>query len=145
MLVQLPYEQHVLLPAYLPLLLHLLSAVYAEGTASVLSRATDPALAVHDAANLLESLVANLAPRGQSPPLSQRQLLILLRRVALLAPGLTSVRPLVELLTPIAATLETEWRALALHWVVHARDPDLSLSSLRVFAQLGSGCDARYT
>ena len=84
MLVQLPYEQHVLLPAYLPLLLHLLSAVYAEGTASVLSRATDPALAVHDAANLLESLVANLAPRGQSPPLSQRQLLILLRRVALL-------------------------------------------------------------
>jgi hypothetical protein len=32
--------------------------------------------------------------------------------------------------------LLSEWRTLALHWATHAQDPDLSLTSLRVFALL---------
>ena len=31
---------------------------------------------------------------------------------------------------------------MALHWAVHASDPDLSLTSLRAFAVLADGCDA---
>jgi hypothetical protein len=38
----------------------------------------------------------------------------------------------------VAPTLAADWRALSLCWALHAEDPDLSLTSLRVFAILNS-------
>lgn len=47
-----------------------------------------------------------------------------------------------QLLSSVRPGLQEEWRQLALHWSTHARDPDLSLASLRAFAALGTSCDA---
>ena len=150
MLAPLPFEQHTLLASHLPLLLHVLSTCYDPDAVSVLAKAADARAAMEDATSLLAPLLVHLAPRGHghghaSPELlsfSRDRLPALLRGVAALRPGLASVRALVELLTPLVGPdLEPSWRELALHWAVHARDPDLALTSLRVFAQLsGGGC-----
>ena len=143
MLTQLPYELHALLPPHLPQLLHVLAVCYGEETASAsLALASDRAAAEGAASTLMSALLSNLTPRGHAKPISQAELDALLSRAAALRPGLSAVRPLVQLLSPVRATIEEEWRLLALHWAVHARDPDMSLASLRCFALLGTRCDA---
>ena len=145
MLSQLPYEQHMLLPPHLPLLLHTLCTCYAPEALSALAAAPDAVAAAQDANGLLQPLLTNLAPRGESrgKRLTQQRLLSLLLSAARLRPDLGAVRPLVSLLSPLSASLHAEWRQLALHWSIHAADPDLSLTSLRVFAQLSLGCEGQ--
>ena len=144
MLAQLPYEQHNQLPPHLPLLLHTLCVCFAPEARSALSNAPDASRAVGEASSLLQPLLSNLAPRGealQGKHLTQGRLLLLLRRASVLRPDLAAVRPLAALLSPLSAGLQSDWRRLALHWAVHATDPDLSLTSLRVFAQLSDAGD----
>ena len=139
---QLPYELHQLLPPHLPLLLQTLTVVYSTEAATVLALAPAPAATAASADALLQPLLSNLAPRGLPPPLSQSTLSSLLRLAATLKPGLAAIRPLVAMLSPVSPSLRDDWRELALHWSVHSLDPDLSLTSLRAFALLSSGCDA---
>jgi len=133
MLPALPHEVPALLRPHLPTLLH--TCVVCHGGEPGTDRA-DGRSAEH-AVQLLDALVANLAPDGDPGQPGRR-----LERACLsmrgLPRGLAAVRPLVLRLGGVAPSLARDWRALSLCWALHAEDPDLSLTSLRVFALLNT-------
>jgi len=136
MLPALPHELPALLQPHLPALLHTCVVCHGgePGTAPAGGRAAQHAV------ELLDALLANLAPTAAAAGARRGAIaggLITLSARGL-PRGLAAVRPLVSRLGSVAPTLAADWRALALCWAVHGEDPDLSLTSLRVFALLNS-------
>lgn len=133
MLPRLPHELPALLRPHLPALLH--TCVVCHGGEP--GTAPDHGRGSEHAAELLDALVANLAPGADGADASRCAKGAELSSLGL-PRGLEAVGPLVLRLGGVAPTLAADWRALSLCWALHAEDPDLSLTSLRVFALLNS-------
>ena len=147
LLIMQPHELHTLLLPHLPLLLHTCVVCYGPEASSLLDESPNARRAQGHAAALVSSLLQNLTPRTQPMPLTHKQVSELLARGHRLPSGLPAVASLVQQFSDVSPSLRGEWCELALHWGLHAVDPDLSLTSLRAFAALveptpGDWCNA---
>jgi len=137
LLIQLPQELNTLLVPHLPLLLHTCVVCYGPEAQSVLQGVPNGVRhAQVQATALLRALLRNLAPRAHPLPPTNKQVYQLWSRGHLLPSGLTAIGQLIDLFTEISPSVRGAWRDLALHWALHAVDPDIALTSLRAFAAL---------